>query len=110
MLFERADPLQAIWSVSHTGFPPAAVVIFFAMSPTTLMSLFALSECCSGGYAIGKMSTPVMSNAGRYAVKAEAGFFGAWMITTGCFGSSCLMRSCAVTRPGALMPPFTGSS
>ena len=62
---DGATPLQAICSVIQTGFPPLASFILAVMSPTTLMSGFPLSQCRPGGYAIGKMSTPVMSNAGR---------------------------------------------
>jgi hypothetical protein len=47
---------------------PAARIILRVTSPTTLMSLFGRSECSPGGYAIGKMSAPVMSNVGRYGV------------------------------------------
>ena len=42
-------PLQAIWSVIHTGLPPAACTIFRVTSPTTLMSRFGRSECSPGG-------------------------------------------------------------
>src|SRR5205085_5263550 len=84
----KMTPDQAIWRVVQTGFVPAASVIFFVMSPTTLRSRFALSECFVGGLEIGKMSTPVTSNAGRYGFSASADFRGAWMITTGWFGSS----------------------
>ena len=41
-------PLQAIWSVIHTGLPPAARTIFLVTSPTTLMSRFGRSECSPG--------------------------------------------------------------
>ena len=63
--FDGATPLQATCSVIHTGLPPLASFILAAMSPTTLMSALSVSACRPGGYAIGKMSTPVMSNAGR---------------------------------------------
>src|SRR5438094_7027300 len=36
--FEGAVPLQAIWSVVHTGLPPAAATILRVTSPTTLRS------------------------------------------------------------------------
>ena len=39
--FDGATPLHAICSVIHTGLPPLASFIFAAMSPTTLMSVFA---------------------------------------------------------------------
>ena len=42
-------PLHAIWSVIHTGFAPAALTIFRVMSPTTLMSWFAVSVWVPGG-------------------------------------------------------------
>ena len=40
-----AVPDHAIWSVIHTGLPPAAATIVFVTSPTTLMSRFALPVC-----------------------------------------------------------------
>src|SRR4051794_8202064 len=51
--FVGVTPLQAIWSVTQTGLVPAACRIHCVTSPTTLMSLFALSECTPGGYETG---------------------------------------------------------
>ena len=92
-------PLQAIWSVIHTGLPPAARTILRVTSPTTLMSRFGRSECSPGGYAIGKMSAPVMSKAGRYGVSCATVLRGAWMITSGWFGSSAFSCLAARTSP-----------
>ena len=44
-----AVPDQAIWSVIHTGLPPAASTIVLVTSPTTLMSLFGPPVCSPGG-------------------------------------------------------------
>jgi len=46
-------PLHAICKVIHTGFGPAARIIFLVTSPTTLMSLFFVCVCVPGGYEIG---------------------------------------------------------
>src|SRR5882762_11328205 len=46
-------PLQAICSVTQTGFVPAARRIHCVTSPTTLMSWFGWSEWTPGGYEIG---------------------------------------------------------
>ena len=45
------------------------------------------------------MSAPVMSNAGRYGTSCSTVFSGAWMMTTGWSGSSCLQRLVATNEP-----------
>ena len=98
-LAEVTVPLQAICRVIQTGLAPAARIILRVTSPTTLMSLLGRSECSPGGYAIGKMSAPVMSNVGRYGVSCATVLRGAWMITSGWFGSSAFSRWSARTSP-----------